>query len=148
MARSTIYRHWPERSELLLEAIGKHLPPMVTEETGDLRTDLTAKLSELARLLSTEPTGTVVASFIVEARRDPELSSMHRKFTKMRRSAAIGVIRRAIESGELPEDTDPKTMADDLAAPIFYKALVLRQPIDESWVQAHVDRWIGLHRRS
>jgi hypothetical protein len=36
-------------------------------------------------------------------------------------------------------------MAGDLAAGIFYRGLILREAVDDEWLQAHVDRWISIY---
>ena len=146
VARSTIYRHWPGRSELLLQAVGNRLEPFAVSATGDLRADLVAVYSHLGNFLTGETTGALAASFIAEARRDPELASLHRKFTESRKSVVVELIRSAIERGEMPEGTSADEMADDLAAPLFFRALVLHRPIDDKWVESHIDRWIGIYR--
>jgi AcrR family transcriptional regulator len=148
VARSTIYRHWPERSELLVEAVGKRVGPTAAVDSGDLRTDLLQIFSHLGNLLSSEPTKSVAASFIAEATRDPELAALHAKFTERRRAISTTLIEKAISRGDLPKATDPAAMADDLAAPVFFRALILHQPIDETWIESHVDRWIEIYQSS
>ncbi len=148
VARSTIYRHWPERSELLVEAVGKRVGPAAAVDSGDLRTDLLQVFSHLGNLLSSEPTKCVAASFIAEAMRDPELAALHAKFTERRRAVSTTLIERAISRGDLPKTTDPAAMADDLAAPVFFRALILHQPIDKTWIESHVDRWIEIYQSS
>lgn len=148
VARSTIYRHWPERSELLVEAVGKRVGPVAAIDSGDLRTDLLQVFSHLGSLLSSEPTKCVAASFIAEAMRDPELAALHAKFTERRRAASTTLIEKAISRGDLPKTTDPAAMADDLAAPVFFRALILHQPIEKTWIESHVDRWIEIYRSS
>ncbi|MCZ6736798.1 MAG: TetR/AcrR family transcriptional regulator [Actinobacteria bacterium] len=148
VARSTIYRHWPERSELLVEAVGKRVGPVAAVDSGDLRTDLLQVFSHLGNLLSSEPTKCVAASFIAEAMRDPELAALHAKFTERRRAVSTTLIERAISRGDLPKTTDPAAMADDLAAPVFFRALILHQPIEKTWIESHVDRWIEIYQSS
>ena len=148
VARSTIYRHWPERSELLVEAVGKRVGPVAAVDSGDLRTDLLQVFSHLGNLLSSEPTKCVAASFIAEAMRNPELAALHAKFTERRRAVSTTLIERAISRGDLPKTTDPAAMADDLAAPVFFRALILHQPIEKTWIESHVDRWIEIYRSS
>lgn len=148
VARSTIYRHWPERSELLVEAVGKRVGPVAAVDSGDLRTDLLQVFSHLGNLLSSEPTKCVAASFIAEAMRDPELAALHAKFTERRRAVSTTLIERAISRGDLPKTTDPAAMADDLAAPVFFRALILHQPVEKTWIESHVDRWIEIYQSS
>ena len=42
VARSTIYRDWPKREDLLLESVGERIGPMKIADTGHFRADLIA----------------------------------------------------------------------------------------------------------
>jgi AcrR family transcriptional regulator len=144
VARSTIYRHWPDRTELLLESIGKRVEMTRATDTGDLRADLIRLYSHLGEMLNDEATRSMVASFVAEATRDPELAALNSKFIEARRQATSELIKNAVERGDLPTETDPDQMAHDLAGGIFFRGLVLRQPTDETWIATHVDRWISI----
>ena len=143
VARSTIYRHWSERTELLLESVGKQVESIQATYTGDLRADLLRTFSHIGSLLSDETTRSVVASFFAESTRDPELANLNAKFTKARRQASRDLIEDAVSRGDLAPNPDSHQMADDLAAGIFFRGLILREAIDDEWLQAHVDRWIA-----
>jgi len=145
VARSTIYRHWPERNDLLLESIGKQVETTDTTDTGDLRADLIRLYSHLGSMLNNEVTRSMVASFVAEASRDPELAALNSKFTKARRDASSGLIAKAVERGDLPANTDSDQMAEDLAGGIFFRGLILRETTDEAWIASHIDRWIGIN---
>ena len=87
----------------------------------------------------------VVASFVAESTRDPELAALNSKFSKARRQASKRVIDDAVNRGDLPSETDSRQMADDLAAGIFFKGLIVRESIDDKWLEAHIDRWISIY---
>jgi AcrR family transcriptional regulator len=142
VARSTMYRHWPQRMDLLLEAVTAQVGPIETLAVGDLREDLVEIGAHLAELLTSEPIGSVMASMILESRRDAGLDDLRRRFVGQRRQAVAQVVSDAVARGELPPGTEPSGMGNDLAAQIFFKALVLHEPIDRAWVEGHVDRWL------
>ena len=147
VARSTIYRHWPQREHLVIEAIKSKVGPLHHVDTGDLRADLVTVLTGLGRMLTSEPMGSLAAWLIVEARRDPDLAAMHAKFTASRRGSVVAMIERGIARGELPADTDAHALAHDLGAMVFYRAFVTREPVDAEFIEGHVDRWLD-HCRS
>ena len=117
--------------DLLLEAVGAEVGRVDALLVGDLRSDLIAITSHLAELLTSEPVGSVSASMILESRRDPALDELRKRFVGQRRSAAAQVIRDAVSRGELAADTDAGAMVDEIAAPIFFRTLVLHVPIDQ-----------------
>ncbi len=40
VAKTTIYRHWPSKQAMIVEAVHACLSPPVTPDTGDLRKDI------------------------------------------------------------------------------------------------------------
>ena len=145
VARSTIYRHWPDRNELLVQSILKRIETTEATDTGDLRADLISLYSQLGSMLNEEETRSVVSAFIAESSRDPELAALHSKFTKVRSDACRALISNAVARGDLPGGTDSAQMAHDLAGGIFFRGLVLRESTDGAWIATHVDRWISIY---
>lgn len=148
VARSTIYRHWPNRNDLLLDAIRTLLDRVEMLEPSDLRSDLVTIVTFLSASITTEPMGTIIASLIAEARHDVEVARLHERFVAQRLEAATEMIEAAIERGELPSSTVPASMATDIAASIFFRALVMRETPDPEWIESLVDRWIDTYRRA
>jgi hypothetical protein len=109
---------------------------------GDLRAELAAIGTHLAELLTSQRMGSVVASIILEARRDSELEELRQRFLASRRDAMNAVIGAAIARGDLPPDIDVQRAGDELAAQVLFQALVLRADVDRSHVLDLVDRWL------
>ena len=81
----------------------------------------------------------VAASLIFESRRDPSLRALHRRFADGRIGALVEVVEGARARGELGYAPDGAAVATDLGAPIFFRAMVLRVPIEQDWIERHVD---------
>lgn len=145
VARSTIYRHWPSRMELLLEAVGSRIGDIESLAVGDFRGDLVAVSMHLAHMLASELIGSVAASIIFESRQDPALDELRERLVTERMRDVERIVHEAIARGELRDDADSYAIATDLAAPIFMRSLILRAPIDQTWVEEHVDRVLRLH---
>ena len=145
VARSTIYRHWPQKMDLLLEAVGSAAGDIGSLAVGDLREDLVAVCTHLAELLGSEPLGSVAASIILESRREPALDELRRKLIAQRRLAAEQVIGDAMSRGDLRDDVRADAIANDLAAQIMFRSLVLRAPMGRAWIENLVDRVLRLH---
>ncbi len=148
VARSTIYRHWPERTALLFESVGRKMERIQASYTGELRADLIITFSHLGEMLSNESTRSILASFFAESTRDPDMAKLNTKITKARRDAISRLIEDAVVQEQLPPETDSHQMADDLVAGIFFKGMILRESPDTHWIEAHVDRWITIYSRA
>jgi AcrR family transcriptional regulator len=149
VARTTIYRHWPDPNQLLFDTfacMGEKLPH---PETGDLAADLTAGYGHLVQALAQSEWGRMLPAMLDATFRDPALTPLLQAFTDARRQPTRDVIGRAIERGDLPADVDVERIIDRIAGPIFYRYLVLQQPYGTDDVAALVaDVLVSLPRRS
>lgn len=137
VGKATIYRRWPSKEELLLEAWRSRVPPPEVPDTGTLEGDL---LSFLVLLAPTEESRrqSTFPHMIAAARINPEVRVRFQEFVSARREPVRSILRRGIERGELPADTDVEVLYDLVMAPFFYRWLISDGPIDpaaiESWV--------------
>ena len=77
VAKTTIYRHWPTRADLLREACSKIGTPLDTPDTGSFKTDLTEVMTNLAHALQSAKWTAVLPSIIDAAERDPDIADMY-----------------------------------------------------------------------
>jgi AcrR family transcriptional regulator len=139
VARTTIYRHWPDLHHLLAEALESVMDPCATPDTGTLRGDLSITLSGLARTLTRSATAGVLTSMIDAAERDPDIADLQRAFTQERRQAARRAIEQAAARGEIRPDVDVHVEASLIAGPLFYSRMVSREPLSDAFVEQIVD---------
>src|SRR6478736_2849767 len=74
VARSTIYRHWPQLPDLLAEAMESVMDPCREPDTGSLRGDLSEILAGLAEALTSSASAGVMTAMIDAAERDPQVA--------------------------------------------------------------------------
>jgi AcrR family transcriptional regulator len=139
VARTTIYRHWPDADDLLVAAIETVCVNPADPDTGSVRGDLTALYVSLVERLATTRLGQVLPVMLDLARRDEALRPLHRRFVQDRRRPSLAAIAKGIERGELPEGSDAESMVDRIAGPIFYRFLVLQDPYGKRQVERLVD---------
>lgn len=150
-SKATIYRWWPSKELLAIDAIFRHwgsaLPDEIDE--GDLRGDLRALMLPWVRLLRSAPYARVIAALTVELHSDPALlETWHTRFVEPRRARARTAFARAVERGEIPADTDVELALDMLYGPIYHRLLNLHAPLDESFAAAVVDGVLRAVRRT
>ena len=76
VSKTTIYRHWPSRSALLMDACSKIGPAPVIPDTGTLKGDIIALATGLAQELKSARWAAVLPSIIDAAEREPELAQL------------------------------------------------------------------------
>jgi AcrR family transcriptional regulator len=145
VGKSTIYRWWRSKGDLVIEALADVLEAQPLPDTGDTRTDLMAIVDQGIALYSDE-TGarTIIAGLVGDIHHDPELAAALRKrFIDPRRADNRAAIARAIERGDLPADTDVELLIDRLVAPVSYRALISGAAITPDISTKLVDQILG-----
>jgi AcrR family transcriptional regulator len=139
VARTTIYRHWPDQAALLIDAFGHGSEPPPVPDTGSVRDDLVELYTHLSQKLPNTCFGRMLPVLLDASFRDANLAPLHRAFIRDRRRPARLVLERAIERGELPTHVGVDTLIDRIAGPVFYRFLVVQQPYRRSDIERLVD---------
>jgi TetR/AcrR family transcriptional regulator, regulator of autoinduction and epiphytic fitness len=140
VGKSTIYRHWPGKLELVEDAFRTLKASVVVPEGGTLRERVIAILQQVAGLLRESTYSACMPALIDAAERDPRVRAFHTRFSAERRAVLVGILRAAIESGELPPTADPELLADALVGPILVRRLMLTEPVGPEIAAALVDQ--------
>lgn len=136
--KTTIYRRWATKEELFIAAVVAVRdggPRFV--ETGRLRDDLVALLRIKAQSVST-PLGREIAHALISL--DPQANAaLTNELRRRRFTLPRDFIERAIERGDLKPGADAGAITDLLLSPIYYRALVLREPVSDALLARTVD---------
>ena len=146
VAKTTIYRHWPSRSALLLEACMQFAPRLQTPNTGSLRDDLTALALGLAERLRTGRWSSAMPSIIDAAERDMEVAEFQSRTHAGMMSGFGAIAARAQERGELGPNFDVSGLTAAIAGPLFYRRWFSRQELDDAFVRGVVERALGWNK--
>ncbi len=138
VAKTTIYRQWPTREALVLDACSRISAEQEVPDTGSLEGDLTAILADTAHLLGTARWASVVPSIVDVAERDPEFAGIHAVIQRGHAVALRKVIERAAGRGEISAAADRPAMISALMGPLYYRRWFSREPIDDRFVRAIV----------
>ncbi|MGA9596779.1 MAG: TetR/AcrR family transcriptional regulator [Acidimicrobiia bacterium] len=142
VARSTIYRHWPDKQHLIVEAVKSRLVLDPDIDTGSVQGDIECFLGQLVEWFSNDDVVTIALSMLSAAHRNAAMSRLHFEATKARRNHLVQLIERGKSRGELPADIDASDSVAELAGAIFYKRVVLGEPIPPDYVRQHTERWL------
>lgn len=142
VAKTTIYRHWPTRVDLLRDACSTISTPQDTPDTGSFEADVTALITNLAKLLRSAKWTSVLPSIIDAGERDPNIADMYSAIQRGHSAPFEAVIQRAVRKGELPQDTDAATLIAALTGPLFYRRWFSREPVTAAFAKQIVGRVI------
>jgi AcrR family transcriptional regulator len=135
VAKTTIYRHWPDRSAIVIDAClrmtdGDEEPP----DTGSLEGDVRAILTDLARMLATARWSSILPSIVDAAERDPDIAELHSRLQRWHAAPLRAALERAAARGEIPPEADLSGIAAALRGPLYFRRWFSREPIDDSFV--------------
>jgi AcrR family transcriptional regulator len=141
VSKATIYRWWPSKERLALEALVEWLsagsPP---RDTGTLRGDLLALVRPWVRDIRRRQFGRVIAELIAEAQSDPGFAADYRRhFVEQRREPMRAAFKRAIDRGEAPADLDIEVVLDLVYGAIYHRLLQGHAPLTDRFAQQVVD---------
>ncbi len=141
VAKTTLYRRWPGKNELVVDAIAALFEEQLDlPDSGGLEADIEGVVLRCAELLGRPDTGTALMAVLAEAGRDEALRRRIRSaiVDRQKRLVLVGRVR-AQRRGELPPDDGPADPArDDLifdvvAGAVVHRVMVSSQPVDAEW---------------
>jgi AcrR family transcriptional regulator len=134
VGRATVYRHWPDRTHLLLEALADVEAPTSWRSSGDLATDLATELRRLQRTLSSSPLVPELVALIGRAEWEPELRELKAQLLATGTAGLRAALDAAADRGEVPPDLDLDAAVARLAGPLFYRRVLAHAAIDDTLV--------------
>jgi AcrR family transcriptional regulator len=149
VAKQTIYRWWPSKTDVLMDAfIQDSAEDLEPQDTGSLAGDLREYLTRLAAYLTESDAGAVFRALTGQAQHDPALAArLREEHLTHQRARDRRPLERAVARGELSPDADLDVLVDRLVGPIYYRVLVTGEPVGPALVEALIEA-CQAHRRA
>lgn len=140
VGKATVYRRWPNKSDLIVHAFFETVAPRVhIVDTGDLRADFRRQMRLVVREMA-GPNGRALATILACMQMDASLAEAFRtRWLVVRRAEGTLAIERGIERGELPRGTDPAFVLDALYSPLHFRLLAGHAPLTTEFSDRLVD---------
>jgi AcrR family transcriptional regulator len=143
VAKSTIYRHWSSKAEVVADAFlwAHRQEPPIDPAPGPVRERVVALLRATIGDMATEDRLACLMPAIVDAaERSDEIAALTRRLSEEKASRLRAVLDAAVADGELPPDTDTAVVADALLGPVLLRRLFHRRQVASDDVPALVDQ--------
>lgn len=122
-ARTTLYRHWPQRLDLLRDLIGEEVRLLHTTPAGDLRKDLIAEMEAFRAAVTTSGLGRMMIAIGQQARDDADLADLSSSVRTDGSQVLREIIAAGVERGELASDLDLGVAVAQLVGPVLFRYL-------------------------
>ncbi|HEV3362397.1 MAG TPA: TetR/AcrR family transcriptional regulator [Pseudonocardiaceae bacterium] len=131
VGKQTIYRWWPSKADVVLDALlDLTSTRIIVPDKGSLAEDLVAFLRATFRQRGQRP---VLVGLMAQAILDPAFATQFRdRFLFSRREALRGILRRAVERGEVAGELDLELLIDVVYGVLWYRLLLDHAPISEA----------------
>jgi len=136
--KTTIYRRWPTKAELVAAALLATDDEREQPDTGTLRGDLLAAVMRSVRMCQTL-TGRGIVRMLQMERADPEVEAIARGLGAQRRQRNGTLIQRGIARGELPADTSIELVLELVFAPVYARVIHRGEDVREDYAAAVID---------
>jgi AcrR family transcriptional regulator len=108
VGKATVYRWWPSKGALVVDALSENRAAPPAHDTGSLRTDLVRAVEYVIDVLTASPEGSIIPALTADLVGDPTLAEMFRtRILRPRRVVVEQMLHRAVERGELPPGVLP-----------------------------------------
>ena len=136
VAKTSIYRHWRSRSELVVALLADLVPRVQpTDVSAPLREELTRFLTAVAEQLDSGPWAAALPSLIEAADHDSELAGVRRQLAEQVQQPLLELLNA--HTAQL----QPMTVSDaaaQLLGPLLQRRLIHAHPIDQPLITRSV----------
>ena len=138
--KAALYRRWPRKEDLVVDAIDHVMPPLAElPDTGNLRDDLLALLRRTAAMANSG-TGCALRCLLAEVDREhPFARLLHERVLAPRKLAFRAVLERAADRGQVRADAAGQLVADVGPALVVQRFLAEGPPVPDDYVVSVLD---------
>lgn len=140
VAKTTLYRWWPNRAALALDCVSARMTPIApAPRAGSYRKRFQRQLKATIRLLNGRQ-GQSILALIGAKQTDPPLGRAYsEQIARPRRAQTRRMAHQAIEAGELAPGTDPDLFLDAIYGPLYYRKVVSGELVTDDFIDRIVD---------
>jgi AcrR family transcriptional regulator len=131
VGKATIYRRWPNKEALIVDAVASMKSPLPTVRGESVRDDLVALLSRVWQNQDNRA-AKIMSCLLPEVQRSTSLHGCYQDVIEPRRQVMREVLRRGVQTGELRGDLDVELALSLLSAPVLVQSMLRWNPAIDS----------------
>jgi AcrR family transcriptional regulator len=131
VGKQTIYRWWPSKAAILLEAIESRAESTLDfPDTGNLESDLRTQMTQVVEAFLTPNFAAYSKGLIAAAQSDPAIAeAVVKTIIQPRVDLCTDRLSKAQAAGAIRPDVDLPDLVELLYAPLYYRLLLHTRPV-------------------
>lgn len=143
VARSTIYRHWESRDDVLVEVISSCAPHIEPPEPDlDFEQALRLLVGQLCEVLADPEWARVVPALLALRNQDHGIAELEQRIEQRQEHALESVLRRGVEEGRLDPGVDVDRATALLVGPLLFASVMEKPAVDDALGELVVDAFL------
>jgi AcrR family transcriptional regulator len=146
VGRSTLYRHWPDKAALIVDALETlNVQPDPDRElvSGTARQQVEVLLGHLARALTESPVAACIPALIHGTETDSDVRDFFHRYSAQRRRRLTDAIAAGVTDGQFPARVDAEAASVALSGAVFYRRLMTADAPDADFIADLIDTVLG-----
>ncbi|WSL78289.1 TetR/AcrR family transcriptional regulator [Kitasatospora sp. NBC_01266] len=143
VAKTTLYRRWPSKNELVVDAVASLFDELAVADLGSLQADIEDVVAQFASVLARPESQAALLAVFAEGSRDPQLRQRIREHIVDPQKVLVHQgLAHALARGELAAEPDPLAAAeqidiifDTIAGAVEHRMLVIGEPVTPQWIR-------------
>jgi AcrR family transcriptional regulator len=146
VARATVYRHWPNRADILVDLLRRGVDLNLAQPTIETSIEgrVTGVLRAFAAALSGD-SGQTLSAMIGLAEWDEEVFAALERMTEFGPRMLRNLLSLGVEQGELVSTTDVDLLADRLIGPLYLRRLLYHDVLTDDYIEKLVVASLAFH---
>lgn len=149
VARSTIYRHWDTRDDVLVAVIESCAPQIEPPDRSvGFEDGLRWLTGELRRMLNDPDWARVLPALLTLRTQQHGIADLEQRIEARQEQAIDVVLRRGVEEGRIDPDIDIDEASALLVGPMLFANLMGKPVVDEAFCDRVVGAFLSTYERS
>jgi AcrR family transcriptional regulator len=147
VAKSTIYRHWGSRDEVLLSVIEACAPELPDPDPdADVVTSIRASLHAIVRSLNDPNWARMLPALLMLRHHEAGIAAVEQRIERKQDFVLTTLLERAGAEGVIATSVDVPEAIAMLVGPLLFARLTETVALDEGLADRALDRFLAAHR--
>ncbi|MGW2225353.1 TetR/AcrR family transcriptional regulator [Streptomyces formicae] len=136
VGKTAVYRRWRSKLHLVLDLVSAiAVQGLPAPDTGSLESDLRLLYEVTSRALRHPVASQIIPDLQAEAARNPEIAeALQKALREGQHGVASGIVRAAVERGEVRRGVDEDLALDLVSGPIYWRSVVVRAKLPKGYL--------------